>query len=135
MLGVATGPVAIDATTLVDRLPADDASGAGATAHPLAQVHQAAVDVARAQEEVLCARTDLPRVYVQSSVFARGSGANPNGQLDGGLSRPRPRPRQLGGRCAGGVSQRVRLQQPARAQGGGGGVDACGDGAVRRGAS
>ena len=55
----------------------------GATAHPLAAVHQAAVDVARAQEDVL-ARTDLPHVYLQSSVFARGSGANPNGQLDGG---------------------------------------------------
>ena len=53
--------------------------------HPLTQVRQAAVDVARAQEDVL-SRTDLPRVYFQSSVFARGSGANPNGQLDGGLS-------------------------------------------------
>jgi len=28
----------------------------------------------------------LPRVYFQSSVFARGSGANANGQLDGGIS-------------------------------------------------
>src|SRR5262249_39328682 len=45
---------------------------------------QASVDQARAQEEVL-ARTDLPRVFVQSSVFARGSGANPNGVFDGGL--------------------------------------------------
>ena len=85
MLGVASGAVVIDATTLVDRLPGADASAAGTTAHPLAQVRQAAVDVARAQEEVL-SRTDLPRVYVQSSVFARGSGANANGQLDGGLS-------------------------------------------------
>jgi outer membrane protein TolC len=39
---------------------------------------------ARAQEGVL-ARTDLPRVFVQSSVFARGSGANPNGVFDGGI--------------------------------------------------
>ena len=31
------------------------------------------------------ARTDRPRVYLQSSVFARGSGANPSGELDGGL--------------------------------------------------
>src|SRR5262249_4917029 len=38
---------------------------------------------ARGNEEVL-ARTDMPRVYLQSSVFARGSGANPNGTLDGG---------------------------------------------------
>ena len=43
-------------------------------------MRQATVDQARALEEVL-ARTDLPRVFVQSSVFARGSGANPSGVL------------------------------------------------------
>jgi outer membrane protein len=84
VLGVTTGPVAIDATTLVDRLPAD-APIAATTTHPLTQVRQAAVDVARAQEGIL-SRTDLPRVYFQSSVFARGSGANANGLLDGSLS-------------------------------------------------
>src|SRR4030095_1227337 len=84
VLGVTTGPVAIDATTLADRIPADAPTAAPAT-HPLTQVRQAAVDVARAQEDVL-SRTDLPRVYVQSSVFARGSGADANGQLDGGIS-------------------------------------------------
>ena len=84
VLGVTSGSVAIDATTLVDRLPAD-ATAAATTTHPLAQLRQAAVDVARAQEDIL-SRTDLPRVYVQSSVFARGTGANPNGQLDGGFS-------------------------------------------------
>jgi outer membrane protein len=84
VLGVTTGPVAIDATTLVDRLPAD-APAAPATMHPLTQIRQAAVDVARAQEDTL-SRTDWPRVYFQTSVFARGSGANANGQLDGGFS-------------------------------------------------
>jgi outer membrane protein len=84
VLGVTSGPVAIDATTLIDRLPADAPAAAGTT-HPLTQVRRAAVDVARAQEDVL-SRTDLPRVYFQSSVFARGSGANANGQLDGGFS-------------------------------------------------
>ena len=84
VLGVTSGTVTIDATTLVDRLP-DDATAAGAATHPLAQIRQADVDVARAQEEVL-SRTDFPHVYFQSSVFARGSGANANGQLDGGLS-------------------------------------------------
>jgi len=79
-----TGAVAIDATTLVDRLPAD-APVASPTIHPLTQVRRAAADLARAQEDVL-SRTDLPRVYFQSSVFARGSGASPNGQLDGGIS-------------------------------------------------
>jgi outer membrane protein len=84
VLGVTIGPVAIDATTLVDRLPADVPTAVPST-HPLTQVRQAAVDIARALEDVL-SRTDLPRVYFQSSVFARGSGANANGQLDGGIS-------------------------------------------------
>jgi outer membrane protein TolC len=69
----------------VDQLPPDAPVVTNSSAHPLAQVHQAAVDVARAQEQIL-SRTDLPRVYVQSSVFARGSGANPDGQFDGGVS-------------------------------------------------
>jgi outer membrane protein len=84
VLGVTTGSVAIDAATLVDRLPTD-ASTVATTAHPLTQLRQASVDVARAQENIL-SRTDMPHVYFQSSVFARGSGANVNGQLDGGVS-------------------------------------------------
>jgi outer membrane protein TolC len=85
VLGVAAGPVTIGATALLDRLPVDPSAVPTPTTHPLAQVRQAAVDAARAQEGVL-SRTDLPHVYLQSSVFARGSAANPNGQLDGGLS-------------------------------------------------
>jgi outer membrane protein len=84
VLGVTAGAVTIDVAALADRLPAA-APAAGTTTHPLAQVHQAAVDVARAQEEIL-SRTDFPHVYFQSSVFARASGANANGQLDGGFS-------------------------------------------------
>jgi outer membrane protein TolC len=85
VLGVTNGPVAVDATMLLDRLPTADVSAAGTMTHPLAQVRQATVDVSRAQEEVL-SRTDLPRVYFQSSVFARGSGANANGTLDGSFA-------------------------------------------------
>ena len=84
VLGVTSGPVAIDATTLVDRVPAEPPA-AVPTTHPLTQVRHAAVEVARAQEDMLL-RTDWPRVYLQSSVFARGSGAKPDGQLDGGFS-------------------------------------------------
>ena len=83
VLGVTSGSVAIDATTLLDRVPTDVPTAP--TTHPLAQFRQAAVDVAQAQEHIL-SRTDLPHVYFQSSVFARGSGANANGQLDGGFS-------------------------------------------------
>lgn len=84
VLGVTTGSVSIDPAGLVDRLPTD-ASGAATITHPLTQLRQAAVEVARAQEDIL-SRTDLPHVYFQSSVFARGSGASANGQLGGGFS-------------------------------------------------
>ena len=85
VLGLTAGNITIDGASLLDQLPALDVNASAATTHPLAQIHQAAVDVARAQEEVL-ARSDLPRLYVLSSVFARGSGANANGQLDGSLA-------------------------------------------------
>jgi len=84
-LGLSTGTVAIDAAALLDRVPAADATFAGAALHPLAQARQASIEVARAQEDVL-SRTDFPRVYLQSSVFARGSGADASGTLDGSLS-------------------------------------------------
>jgi outer membrane protein TolC len=41
------------------------------------------VDLARAREEILT-KTDRPRIYLQSSISARGSGANPDGAFDGG---------------------------------------------------
>jgi outer membrane protein TolC len=85
VLGVATASVTIAGDALLARLPQTDVPPAAARAHPLAQVRQAAVDQARAREDVL-ARTDRPRLFVQSSVFARGSGADPGGVFDGGLN-------------------------------------------------
>jgi len=83
VLGIGGGTVAIDASALGD-LPNIEIDRTPAAAHPLLQVHQAAVEQARAQETVL-ARTDLPRVYLQSAVFARGSGAQVSGVLEDGL--------------------------------------------------
>ncbi len=85
VLGLTSSPVSIDATTLLERLPVANGSSAETVSHPLVQAHQAAINVSKAQEQVL-ARTDLPRVYFQSSVFTRGSGANANGALDGSLA-------------------------------------------------
>lgn len=82
VLGI-TGDVTIGGDALLARLPATDVTPTAATGHPLAQMHQAAVDHAHALEDVL-AHTDLPRVFLQSSVFARGSGASPNGIFDSG---------------------------------------------------
>jgi outer membrane protein len=84
LLGVTTGAATIDAGTLFDSIPPGEPASGTAGAHPLVQVHQAALDAARAQQEVL-ARTDLPRLYLQSSLFARGSGADPSRELDGGV--------------------------------------------------
>jgi outer membrane protein TolC len=85
VLGLTNGAVAIDGDSLLGRLPATDVAPATASAHPLVQVRQAAVDDAHGLEDIL-ARTDRPRLFIESSVFARGSGANPSGVFDGGAN-------------------------------------------------
>jgi outer membrane protein TolC len=80
LMGGAQGAVTIDAAGLRTRLPRTDAPAAPPATHPLAQLWQTTVAAAEAQQQVL-ARTDYPRVYLQSSVFARGSGAEANGTL------------------------------------------------------
>jgi outer membrane protein TolC len=84
VLGSTAGGLTISAGALTERVPADDITPTAAPNHPLALFRQASVDQARAQEDVL-SHTDFPRVLVQSSVFARGSGASPNGTFDGGI--------------------------------------------------
>jgi outer membrane protein TolC len=87
LLGITTGEIAIDGGRLLDS-PSPDEGVATESAtperHPLVQSNQAAVDLARAREAVL-AKTDRPRLYLQSSVFARGSGASPEGHFDEGV--------------------------------------------------
>jgi outer membrane protein TolC len=75
--------VTIDATRLLGNAAPGGASPGQNVEHPLLQSGQAGVDLARAREDLL-AKTNLPRVYLQSSVFARGSGASPDGSFDGG---------------------------------------------------
>lgn len=85
-LGVADGLVDVDAAALLAAVaPPAAPNTESVAAHPLLQVRQAAVDVARAQEDVL-ADTNRPRLFLQSALFARGSGAAFNGTLDGGSS-------------------------------------------------
>jgi len=87
VLGVTTGLVRADGSRLIDRLPPDAAdlteNTAAAATHPLVVARQAAVDTALAQQTQL-SRVDMPRLYLQSSVFARGSGANATGPFEGG---------------------------------------------------
>ncbi len=82
--GVPAGGISIAGDALLTRIPAADLPASETARHPFVQVRQAGIEQAEAAEDVL-ARTDMPRVYLQSSVFARGSGADPSGQLDGGI--------------------------------------------------
>lgn len=83
VLGIASGPVTVDASQLLENPSTAIPPGVPTPEHPLLRFGQATVDLARARGTVL-AKTDRPRIYLQSSVFARGSGANPDGLLDGG---------------------------------------------------
>jgi outer membrane protein TolC len=84
-LGVTGRAVTPDPQQLFAQIPPTDVEAASALTHPLAGVQQAAVTAAKASEQQL-SHTDAPRVYLQSSVFARGSGANPSGTFDGGAT-------------------------------------------------
>jgi outer membrane protein len=84
VLGIAEAPVAVNAARLLEEVTPRAPTRVPASEHPLVQSGQATVDLARAREAVL-AKTDRPRLYLQSSVFARGSGAQPDGQFDDGV--------------------------------------------------
>jgi outer membrane protein TolC len=73
----------VNAARLLDNVVPPSPPVVPAPQHPLVQSEQAAVDLARARETVLT-KTDRPRLYLQSSVSARGSGANTDGVFDGG---------------------------------------------------
>ena len=83
VLGVLDGVVGVSTTGLLENVP-PVASQVTSEEHPLLQSGKAAIDLAQTHENVLAA-TNRPRVYLQSSVFARGSGANPDGSFDGGV--------------------------------------------------
>jgi outer membrane protein len=86
LLGItAAAPVAANGGALLAQASPAPAAGSPPppAAHPLAQAQQAAVEQAQAAEHVL-ARTDLPRVFVESSVSARGSGASAAGPFESG---------------------------------------------------
>jgi outer membrane protein TolC len=84
LLGIPGGVVNVNTGRLTDTVAPVATSAAPVPQHPLVQSEEAAVELARARETVL-AKTDRPRLYLQSSLSARGSGANPNGVLDGGI--------------------------------------------------
>ena len=85
VLGISDGPVGVNTARLLDNVVPTSPPTVPAPPHPLVQSEQAAVDLARAREQVLT-QTDRPRLYLQSSISARGSGANVDGVFDGGAN-------------------------------------------------
>lgn len=85
VLGSAPGSIQVEPRPLLANPPADSLPAAAPAAHPLARDQQASVEEFRAQQHVLD-RTDYPRLFLDSEVFARGSGANPDGTPAGGLT-------------------------------------------------
>lgn len=85
-LGVSSGLAGVNAAGILAMVAPPVAQAPDtATSHPLLQVRQAQVDAARAQDDVL-ADANRPRLFLQSALFARGSGAAFNGDLEGGAS-------------------------------------------------
>ena len=110
---------------------AEDAiSGATRPQHPLAAVEPSGRG-RRPRPGRRPGETDRPRLYLQSSVFARGSGANADGRSTvvptaSGSNVP------TGPRASGGLPQRVRLRLPACASGRLGGLDSRRERPLRR---
>jgi outer membrane protein TolC len=84
LMGVAGATLQTEAHPLLAPPPADTLPTAAVSAHPLALDQQANVEEFRAKQRVLN-HTDYPRLFVESEVFARGSGVNPDGTNAGGL--------------------------------------------------
>ena len=84
LLGEAAGSIQVESSPLLSSPPADSLPATPTAAHPLARDQQASVEELKAQQHVL-ERTDYPRLFLSSEVFARGSGANPDDTAAGGV--------------------------------------------------
>jgi outer membrane protein TolC len=84
-LGIAGAPLQIESGPLLELPPVSGLPSTPVTAHPVAVAQRAKVDVAGAFVHVLD-RSVYPKLNVQSTVFGRGSGANTDGTVAGGLN-------------------------------------------------
>jgi outer membrane protein TolC len=81
-LGTNAAPTLAESQALLTSLPPDTSAARDTATHPLLQVQQAAVDLAASRDAVLAA-SFRPRFLLQGSTSARGSGAGPDGRLEG----------------------------------------------------
>ena len=83
LLGVSPDALRLDATPLIDRAPALPEANPNIAANPVASAQNARLQQADAQIHVLD-RSYFPHFNLQSSVSARGSGANVDGSIGSG---------------------------------------------------
>lgn len=84
-VGVEPSQITLAAPKLLELPPAQDSASVDSKANPIAIEQDAAVERARAQLRAL-ERTYFPRFSLQGSAYARGTGAETNGALLGGLN-------------------------------------------------
>jgi outer membrane protein len=84
LMGAAGTAIQVEPHPLLASPPTDSLPPSPPSTHPLALDQQASVEELRAKERVIN-HTDYPHLFVESEVFARGSGANPDGAFAGGL--------------------------------------------------
>jgi outer membrane protein TolC len=84
-VGVEPARIAISAPGLLQLPPEESQSAPDAASHPMSVEQHAVVAAAQAQLRAL-ERSYFPRFYLQGAAYARGTGAELNGRLLGGLN-------------------------------------------------
>jgi outer membrane protein len=83
LLGIADARVEIEESGLLGGAPGSPLERSSVAANPAAQVQHARVEESQSQAHVLD-RSYFPKLYLQSSVYGRGSGIDPTGKFLGG---------------------------------------------------
>jgi outer membrane protein len=85
LLGIAGTTVTIKEGSLLQMPPSIETMPASVTTHPLAGLQAAALDVVKARQKEL-ERSYFPKFDFQAATFGRGSGAQTNGEVLGGVN-------------------------------------------------
>jgi outer membrane protein len=84
-LGVAPEKIIVEPGPLLKLPAAEDVANSTLAGHPQALAQEAAVAEVKSRERALD-RAYYPRFYLQGSIYARGTGVNPDGTTGGALS-------------------------------------------------
>lgn len=82
-LGVSSSEIVVEPGPLLEAIP--ESSQIEPVEHPLMREQSAAIEEARARQKALD-RAYYPRLFLQGATYGRGTGANPNGTVEGGAA-------------------------------------------------